>query len=168
MDQTDTYSNGRAAEVMSRLAAEIAVAENLAEVRQAVARVCGVSPAEATRLTGVPVGRLSTEIFPEGTFPEGEVYDRARHDEWMMMGLIPTFDKAAATVGRDAAGFLQVVFCSGDPATAALNAAVQLGAKKRVAQMLTAVHVGYFCRDGIEHLTTWGPQWAEHPFPAED
>lgn len=168
VDSLNADTTAQPSEMMSLLAAEIASSATPEEVREALSRVCGVSAAESARLVNVPVGRLSTELYPAGTFPEGEVYDRARHDEWMMKGLISSFDKAAATVGRDVAGFLEVVFCSGDAATADLNAAVQVGAKRRVAQQLTAVHVGYFCRDGIEHLTTWGPQWAEHPFPAED
>ncbi|GAB3700000.1 hypothetical protein [Corynebacterium nasicanis] len=149
---------------LDQIAADIAGADTVEDVRAALIRECALSDAEAQRLVGVQADHLSTELFPAGVLPTGEVYDQQRYENWLTRELRTTFGAAVEKVEEDVAGFLRVVFGRGDEPSAEFNAAIFLGAKKRVAQEVSSVAVGYFCRDGIAHLKKYGAQWREHPF----
>ncbi len=151
-------------DTLDQIADDLAAATTVTEVISALVRECGLSTAEATRLVGIQADQLSSALFPAGFFPVGEVYDEGRHDEWLVRELINTFNEGIDKLGEDVAGFLRVVFGQGDEPTAEFNAAIFLGAKKRVARSISSLPVGLFCRDGIAHLRTHGAQWQDHPF----
>lgn len=160
----NTESTASSAGTLNSLAEEIARATTVTDVIDSFVRLCDLSTAEATRLVDVEADHLSTELFPAGSFPTGEVYDEDRYNEWVVRELRTTFEEAVEKLEEDVAGFLRVVFGRGDEATAEFNAAIFLGTKKRVGEAVSSVSIGYFCRDGIEHLKAYGAQWAEHPF----
>ena len=149
---------------LDQIAEDIARAGTVEDVVAAVMDECDVSAAEAHRLVGVQADRLSTEIFSVGVLPTDEVYDPKRYEEWLTRELRTTFAAALEKVEEDVAGFLKVVFCNGDEPSAEFNAAIYLGSKKRVAQAISSVPVGYFCRDGLAHLREHGADWARHPY----
>lgn len=151
-------------ETLDQIADDIATATTVNDVISALIRECGLSTAEAARLVGIQVDQLSSALFPAGFFPVGEVYDEERYQEWLIRELINTFGGGIDKLGKDVAGFLRVVFGQGDEPTAEFNAAIFLGAKKRVAQAISSVPVGFFCSDGIAHLKAHGAQWQNHPF----
>ena len=149
---------------LDQIAEDIARAATVDDVIAALIRECDLSRAEAHRLVGVQADHLSTELFPAGELPTGEVYDQQRYENWLTRELRTTFASAMEKVEEDVAGFLKVVCGRGDEPSAEFNAAIFLGAKKRVAQDISSVAVGYFCRDGIEHLRAYGADWRNHPF----
>ncbi|MDO5669885.1 MAG: hypothetical protein Q4G50_07760 [Corynebacterium sp.] len=149
---------------LDQIAEDIARAGTVDDVIAALIRECDLSPAEAHRLVGVQADHLSTELFPAGALPTGEVYDQQRYENWLTRELRTTFAAAVEKVSEDVAGFLKVVFGRGDEPTAEFNAAIFLGAKKRVAQDVSSVPVGYFCRDGLAHLSQYGAQWHSQSF----
>lgn len=158
----ETSSTSR--ETLDQIADDIAATTTVTDVIAALIRECGLSAAEATRLVGIQADQLSSALFPAGFFPVGEVYDEDRYQEWLVRELINTFSGGVDKLGEDVAGFLRVVFGRGDEPTAEFNAAIFLGAKKRVAQDISSLPVGFFCRDGIAHLKEHGARWRNHPF----
>ena len=149
---------------LDQIADDIAAATTVTDVLSSLIRECDLSTAEASRVVRLQADQLSSALFPAGFFPVGEVYDEDRYQEWLVRGLIDTFSGGIDKLEEDVAGFLRVVFGQGDEPTAEFNAAIFLGAKKRVAQAISSVPVGLFCRDGIAHLREHGAQWQNHPF----
>lgn len=157
--ETSVASQGTLDQIASGIAASTTVDDVIAVLVD-----CGLSPAEARRLVAVQADQLSSELLPAGLLPTGQVYDQARYENWLTRELRTTFPAAMEKVDEDVEGFLRVVFGHGDEATAEFNAAIFLGAKKRVAGDISSLPVGYFCRDGITHIREHGVDWAQHPF----